>query len=95
MGEFDELLADAGHGQEQSYYGKYRAVVTDNVDPEQAGRVRVRVPEVLGESDAWAVPSWPPGSTPEEHRVPEVGADVWVEFEHGDPAYPIWDGLLH
>jgi uncharacterized protein involved in type VI secretion and phage assembly len=24
--------------------------------------------------------------------VPPVGAGVWVEFEHGDPTYPIWVG---
>jgi uncharacterized protein involved in type VI secretion and phage assembly len=24
--------------------------------------------------------------------VPQVGAGVWVEFEQGDPDYPIWVG---
>jgi hypothetical protein len=24
--------------------------------------------------------------------VPPPGAGVWVEFEHGDPDYPIWSG---
>ena len=24
--------------------------------------------------------------------VPQIGAGVWVEFEHGDPDYPIWVG---
>ncbi len=24
--------------------------------------------------------------------VPKVGAGVWIEFEHGDPDYPIWSG---
>src|SRR6185503_3191470 len=24
--------------------------------------------------------------------VPQVGAGVWVEFEQGDPDYPIWSG---
>jgi uncharacterized protein involved in type VI secretion and phage assembly len=26
--------------------------------------------------------------------VPEVGAGVWVEFEQGDPDYPIWVGCF-
>ena len=25
-------------------------------------------------------------------RLPPVGAGVWIEFEHGDPEYPIWSG---
>lgn len=83
-------------GHHEPYWGKYRALVIDNLDPEQAGRIKVRVPEVLGdEQEAWALPSWPPGSTPEQHRPPEVGHDVWVEFEHGDPNHPIWDGLIN
>jgi uncharacterized protein involved in type VI secretion and phage assembly len=26
--------------------------------------------------------------------LPPVGADVWVEFENGDPGQPIWTGFL-
>ena len=26
------------------------------------------------------------------YMVPPIGAGVWVEFEHGDPNYPIWVG---
>jgi uncharacterized protein involved in type VI secretion and phage assembly len=24
--------------------------------------------------------------------LPDVGTGVWIEFEHGDPDYPIWAG---
>jgi uncharacterized protein involved in type VI secretion and phage assembly len=24
--------------------------------------------------------------------LPAIGANVWIEFEQGDPAYPIWSG---
>jgi hypothetical protein len=27
-----------------------------------------------------------------EQLIPPIGAGVWVEFEHGDPNYPIWVG---
>ena len=26
------------------------------------------------------------------HAIPEPGAGVWIEFEAGDPSYPIWVG---
>jgi uncharacterized protein involved in type VI secretion and phage assembly len=27
--------------------------------------------------------------------LPTVGAGVWIEFEHGDPDYPIWSGCWY
>jgi hypothetical protein len=77
-----------------SYAGKYRAIVIDNFDPEQRGRLKVRIPDIAPEYDVWAVASWPAGQAPEEHHLPEVSTEVWVEFEHGDVNYPIWDGVL-
>ena len=93
----DRLIEDLEqHPQNQHYYGKYRAWVVDVDDPEQADRLRLRIPEILGDDiSEWAVPSWPPGTTPEQHLLPEIGAEVWVEFEAGDLSRPIWDGLLH
>ncbi len=26
--------------------------------------------------------------------VPQIGAGVWIEFEQGDPDYPIWTGCF-
>ena len=42
---------------------------------------------------AWAMPCLP-GAGPSVglFMVPPVGAKVWVEFERGDPDYPIWVG---
>ncbi|MDT4919799.1 MAG: hypothetical protein QOI15_701 [Pseudonocardiales bacterium] len=77
----------------EALYSKYRAIVVDNVDPEQHGRLKVRVPDVGSDFESWAVPSWPAGSTPDQHHLPDVGADIWVEFEHGDANYPIWSGV--
>jgi uncharacterized protein involved in type VI secretion and phage assembly len=76
------------------FFGKYRGVVTDNLDPLMIGRVRARVPDVMGERDSgWALPCAPFGGDQVGFfAVPKVGAGVWMEFEHGDPDHPIWAG---
>ena len=76
------------------WYGKFRGSVVDNADPERLGRVRVLVPDVLGSvPSSWAMPCVPvAGPQMGVWIVPPVGAGVWVEFEQGDPDYPIWVG---
>jgi Type VI secretion system/phage-baseplate injector OB domain len=75
------------------YYGKYRGTVIDVEDSEKKGRVKVSVPAVLGDLNIWAMPCVPySGSNAGHYFVPEVGAGIWVEFEGGDPSYPIWVG---
>ena len=76
------------------FYGKYRGVVTDNLDPLMIGRVRARVPDVMGDQESgWAMPCAPFGGNGMGFlAVPSTGAGVWIEFEHGDPDFPIWSG---
>jgi len=76
------------------YYGKYRGTVFNNVDPEQRGRIQAIVPDVQGlVPTTWALPSVPiAGKQEGVYMVPQVGAAVWMEFEQGDPEYPIWVG---
>jgi hypothetical protein len=76
------------------YYGKYRGTVIDNIDPEQIGRILVMVPDVLGLTpSSWAMPCVPAaGIQSGVFVVPPIGSGVWVEFEQGDPDYPIWTG---
>src|SRR5579863_7573454 len=76
------------------FYGKYRGLVIENVDPEQIGRVLVQVPAVLGEiPGSWAMPCVPAAGIQSGcFIVPPIGSQVWVEFEQGDPDYPIWTG---
>lgn len=75
-------------------YGKYRGMVLNNIDPLQKGRVQVQVPDVLGLGiSSWAMPCVPvAGIQTGVYVVPTVGSGVWVEFEGGDPDYPIWTG---
>jgi hypothetical protein len=77
-----------------SYFGKYRGTVENNVDPQQMGRVQVSVPAILGEGRlSWAMPCSPyAGPSVGFFAVPPNGAQVWVEFEGGDPDYPIYSG---
>jgi uncharacterized protein involved in type VI secretion and phage assembly len=78
----------------ENYYGKYRGLVLNNVDPLQKGRLMVQVPDVLGlTTSSWAMPCVPmAGIQMGVFVVPVVGAGVWVEFEGGNPDYPIWTG---
>lgn len=76
------------------FYGKYRGTVTDIKDPLMTFRVRAKVPDVMGDLESgWAMPCVPfGGSGMGFFALPKVGAGVWIEFEHGDPDYPIWSG---
>lgn len=78
------------------YFGKYRGKVENNVDPMQLARIQVSVPAVLGDGRlSWAMPSVPfAGSGVGFFAVPPKDANVWVEFEGGDPDYPIWSGCF-
>jgi type VI secretion system (T6SS) baseplate-like injector VgrG len=78
----------------RQFLGKYRGKVEQNVDPLQIGRVQVSVPAVLGDGQlSWAMPCVPyAGSGVGLFTVPPVGASVWVEFEGGDPDFPIVSG---
>ena len=77
-----------------TFFGKYRGTVTDINDPLMMGRVKAKVPDVMGDLESgWAMPCAPfGGSTAGFFALPLVGAGVWIEFEHGDPDYPIWSG---
>jgi len=78
------------------FFGKYRGKVENNIDPMQLGRVQVSVPAVLGEgSMSWAMPCVPyAGPGVGFFAIPPADANVWVEFEGGDPDYPIWSGCF-
>ena len=75
-------------------YGKYRGTVANNIDPLQIGRIQVMVPDVAGfVPGTWAMPCVPlAGINNGVFTVPIIGSGVWVEFERGDPDYPIWVG---
>ncbi len=80
----------------ERYYGKYRGVVLNNIDPMQQGRLQVQVPDVAGLIPAsWAMPCMPIAGLQNGMVAPPViGSGVWVEFEQGNPEHPIWVGCF-
>lgn len=76
------------------FYGKYRGLVVNNIDPMQIGRIMVIVPDVLNiVPGTWAMPCVPvAGIQMGIFTVPPPGSGVWVEYEQGDPDFPIWVG---
>jgi uncharacterized protein involved in type VI secretion and phage assembly len=78
------------------YFGKYRGMVITNIDPMQIGRLMVQVPDISGlVPSTWAMPCFPvTGKQMGVWVLPPIGAGVWVEFEQGDPDYPIWTGCF-
>jgi len=96
MNQFQDLLgaSDMGVNEVPKFFGKYRGTVVTNVDPLQIGRLLVTVPDVYHIiPSSWAMPCVPlAGLQMGVHVIPPVGAGVWVEFEQGDPDYPIWVG---
>lgn len=90
--EFFEALVLRGLENFRLYYGVYRGVVTRNDDPDKRGRVQAYVPQVLQTQapNVWIDPAFDgAGSERGWFCPPEVGDNVRVSFEHGNPAKPI------
>jgi hypothetical protein len=90
-----ELMGDMLEFMEGRFFGKYRGKVEDNNDGTGRGRLKVTVPAVMDDEPVWAMPCVPyAGDNMGLYAIPEKGTGVWVEFEAGDPSYPIWVGCF-
>ena len=80
----------------EKYFGKYRGLVLNNIDPMQMNRLQVQVPDVGGLIPVtWAMPCVPvAGLQNGMVALPMIGSGVWVEFEQGNSDYPIWVGCF-
>ncbi|MEM1177005.1 MAG: phage baseplate assembly protein V [Acidobacteriota bacterium] len=77
------------------FYGKYRGEVIENDDLEARGRILAIVPAIPGSLLNWAMPCVPYGGEAVGfYSIPPIGANVWIEFEGGNPSYPIWSGCF-
>lgn len=96
----DQLAAArAPRGYGGLFYGVYPALVTDVVDPDGQGRVRVRLPwspDPSGQSyEAWArLATLMAGADRGSWFVPDPGDEVLVAFEGGEPRRPYVVGAL-
>jgi len=85
--------------ERQRYYGVHPAEVTDIADPHQQGRVRVRLPwspdNDGGGYEIWArLAVLMAGNNRGTWFIPDVGDEVLVAFECGDPRRPYVLGML-
>lgn len=81
------------------FYGVYPARVTDIVDPDQQGRVKVRLPWSPDPGDssfeAWArLATMMGGNDRGTFFIPDVDDEVLVAFEAGNPRRPYVVGAL-
>lgn len=85
--------AIVGDLSDKKFYGIYRGIVTDTNDPENANRIKMQIPQILGKaSTGWAWGVHPAVTT--ALFVPDPGTGVWVMFEGGDPNFPLWLGAF-
>jgi phage baseplate assembly protein V len=82
---------------DQRYFGVVVALITDNVDPEGQGRVKLTFPWFSGTmTSEWCRVAQPyAGNGYGFYWVPEVDDEVVVSFIHGDMRQPIVVGGLY
>jgi uncharacterized protein involved in type VI secretion and phage assembly len=85
----------AGQPEGTRFYGKYRAVVSSNDDPDGLGRIKARVRAFNDEETAWALPALPfAGPGVGLYLIPPQKANVWIEYEEGLRWKPVWTGCF-
>lgn len=92
--EIKETIRDFGLEWFNRYYSCYKGFIVDNNDPDQLGRVRVRVPDLFGQQvlETWALPKGMfSGKSIGFFAIPKPGDTVWVSFQGGDSRFPVWE----
>ncbi len=82
---------------DQRYYGVYEALVTNVNDPEDEGRVKVKMPwfDQQMETEWCRVRQFYAGNGYGAYFVPEIGSEVLIAFIQGDMRQPIVLGALY
>jgi hypothetical protein len=93
----------------ERYYGLYKGKVVKSNDPQKRNRLKVIIPQVLGDNvTGWIEPCLPVTLLPDLDGIDttgpahitikskglKAGDKVWIMFEAGDPDFPVWVGVL-
>ncbi len=95
-GVLDQMIDERVENLKRLRFGLYRGVVRDVDDPEEKGRIRAEVHELLGVGKLtnWASYCSPfGGGGAGFFMLPRPGDGVWVMFERGEPTKPVWIGF--
>ena len=94
-----DILSPSHSQTENKTYGVVVGIVTNNVDPDKMGRVKVRFPWLSQNNESyWARTATPmAGNNRGFYFLPEVNDEVLVAFEQGDIRFPyilgaLWNG---
>ncbi len=89
----EKILHEYAADRRDLYFGKYRGTVVEALSGSDLGKLKVSLPNVLGDEQ---VVAWPcvPFAGPKHGfvAIPEVDDGVWIEFEGGHLSQPIWVG---
>lgn len=96
MSDFSPFIGNTGIVQGSpepaGFYGPYRGIVTNTMDPASQNRIKAVVPQLFGNASTecdWALPCQLPGL----QSIPSPGQGVWIMFEGGDINYPVYMGM--
>lgn len=90
MNTLGKVLQERGLEAIGRFYSKYPGIVLDNKDENNSNRLLISIPDV--QLEGWAYPVGQQGNTDSgfKFQTPNIGSVVWVEFQNGDPMYPMW-----
>ena len=86
MGLLEQMKRERERRGDGRFFGLYRGVVTNVNDPENLGRIRAKVHELLGDTDEtdWAYPCVPFGGEGAGWlMLPKTNDAIWITFEAG------------
>lgn len=98
-----EKLKSSNPAEVGQYPSLYRATVLVRKDPEGQHRIKVNCPQIYGDITPndlpWAYPKFPAWADKSGQYggggfvcVPPIGAPVYIQFEGGNPLYPVYEG---
>ncbi|WP_329311140.1 phage baseplate assembly protein V [Streptomyces sp. NBC_01262] len=93
---FDHLVGPEPARESGRFHGVAIGIVTNNRDPDGLGRVKMALPWLADDAETdWARVAVPmAGAGRGFSFLPEVGDEVLVAFEHGNPEVPYVVGAL-